>query len=204
MRWDAGVRWHVDTVTPTVLQPVTLTFVRDEHLRAMNESAEDVYLQALIGTATRMAERVTQRALLTQTLRLVLDRFPCGEIALPCPPLQAVTSIDYIDPAGDTQTLPGGSPEAFHVIAPTGPSAAPALLTPLYGETWPTTRAQRDAVRVTYTAGYTAVTLPDDIRHGILLVIGELYKQRSESVHTLGQTPALIRARTLWRGYRVF
>lgn len=208
MNWDDGVRWHLEQLEAPDLttDPLLIEAVRDDHLRAPNGTAEDDYIAGLMATSLRMAERVTNRSLLPTSWRQVMDRFPY-EIVLQRPPLMTVTSIVYVDPDGVEQTLAGGSPEAFWVSAPLGPKAPKGRLRPLYGTSWPATRCQPDAVRVTFTGGYPLgadgiADIPEDITHGRLLVIGELYKQRSESVHAFNQNPALIRARDLFLGYR--
>lgn len=203
VRWDAGLQWHLDVIDVPTVHADDFAFVRDEHLRSPNGTEEDAYVHRLIATATLLAQRGTQRAVVPQTLELVMDAFPASGIELPCPPLRSVTSITYLDPDGVTQTL-GGSPLPFNVVAPVGPHALRAIVFPFYGETWPDVRRQPGAVRVRYEAGYDIGDLPEDIRHGMLLVIGELYKQRSESVHAFAQNPALIRARDLWQAYRIY
>jgi hypothetical protein len=90
----------------------------------------------------------------------------------------------------------------FTVLAPSGPKAAKGSITPLYDEVWPTTRAVPDAVRVEFVCGYT--TVPEDIDHGRLVMMGEMYKQRSLSVHAMNQNPALIQARDIWLNYRAY
>lgn len=213
--WDDGVCWFVEQLSAPDLtaDPLMLEAVRDDHLRSPNGTAEDDYIARLMVTSLRMAERVTNRSLLPTSRRQVMDRFPY-EIVLQHPPLTAVQSIVYVDTDGVEQTIAGGSPEQFWMSAPLGPKAPKGRLRPLYGTCWPSTRCQPDAVRVTYTAGYPLVDppeladvqvadVPEDITHGRLLVIAELYKQRSESVHTFNQNPALIRARDLWLGYRL-
>jgi len=189
--------------------PLTLAFVRDHHLRCANGTAEDDYVESLMAASRQAFEDFTGRALLPQTLTLSLERFPRGAcaIVLPRPPLIEVTSITYVDDDGVTQTLDTSS---YIVSRPTGPRARYGWITPAYNETWPSTRVQPGAVTVTYRAGYPStgspatVDVPEPITHGRLLVIGELYKQRSESVHAYNQNPALIRARSLWQPYRVF
>lgn len=208
--WDDGICWFTEQLEApdATKDPLLLEAVRDDHLRSANDTAEDDYIAGLIMTSLRMAERVTNRSLLPTSRRLVMDRFPC-EIVLQHPPLMLVEEITYVDPDGVEHTLAGGSPATFWMSAPLGPKAPKGRLRPLYGTSWPATRCQPDAVRVTYTGGYPLVgtpevsEIPEDITHGRLLVIGELYKQRTESVHAFNQNPALIRARDLWLAYRL-
>lgn len=214
--WDEGVRWHIEQVTaPDVANEdsLSLAFVRDDHLRAVNGDAEDDFIRRLLKTSYRMAERATWRAHLQQTWAMVLDRFPCGDIVLPKPPLRSVTSITYTDDDGIEQELLG-SPAGleFQVSTPDGPKAPKGRIRPLYDETWPSTRRVLDAVRIEFVCGYPLVgtysiaDVPEDIDHGRLLVIGDMYKQRSESVIGFGVSvnPAIVRARDLWAGYRAW
>lgn len=210
--WDFGVCWRLDIETapdPTD-DPLTLAYVRDSHLRTANgEGVEDDYIARMMTSSLRMAERGTWRSLLPTGWVQVMDRFPCWEIVLSRPPLISVERIVYVDTDGVEQTLTG-SPAQFEIEAPRGPRAPKGRIWPLYGETWPSTRCQPNAVRVHFTAGYPLIgspavaDVPEDITHGRLLVIGELYKQRSESVHAFNQNPALIRAKDLWEGYRAY
>lgn len=198
---DYECRWHLELVTPATELVLDVEEVRDDHLRAVSTGEEDAYISRLIKSVTKMAERVTRRALLTQSWALVLDRFPSHYLLIPKPPLDEVTAVTYVDVDGVTQTWTG-SPLPYDVSTPVGPNAGRARLQPAYGEIFPTTRMQMDAVRVEFDCGYgDGEDVPEDIRHGMLLVIGEFYKHRSESVPT--NTPGLIRAHDLWKPYRV-
>lgn len=208
--WDAGVRWSANVTDGPAMEPLTVPFVRDSHLRGVNGADEDEYIASLIAAARHDFEGFSQRLVGPQTVTLVMDRFPCAVIELPYPPLRSVTSIRYVDEDGVTQTM-SGSPEEFLVSAPRGPRARRGCISPLYDETWPTTRCQMDAVTVTYQAGYDVAPgadviqlTPEPILHGMLLVIGELFKVRSLSVHAFNQSESVVRARSLWSRFRVF
>lgn len=194
---------HLELITPPASEPLEVEFVRDWHLRVASGSAEDDYLLQLIKAARRAGERITRRSFHPQTWALVLDAFPTWEIVVPRPPLRSVTSITYLDEDGVEQTLQG-SPLGYTVSTPSGPYAKYGRIRPAYGETWPATRAQQGAVTVTFEAGYDVDGVPEDILQGMLLTVGEFYKQRSESVHAFNQNPALIRARDLFMGYRAY
>ncbi len=78
-------------------------------------------------------------------------------------PIQSITSVEYVDTDGATQTL-ASSGYQFD---------AKGRLSPSYGNSWPSTRSQYDAVTVTYIAGEThAGNVPEDIKHAMLLMIG--------------------------------
>lgn len=213
MRWDDGICWHLEQVEAPDLadgDTLSLAFIRDDFLRGVNGAAEDDYLTRVRKVSYRAAERGTWRAHLPQTWAWVGDGFPrCGDgrIVLPKPPLQSVTSITYIDEDGTEQTLLG-SPEEFQVVAPSGEKAAKGYVRPLYNEAWPSTRRMPEAVRVEFVCGYPLVgspavaDVPEDIDHGRLLLIGEMYKNRSESVS--GLNPAFMRAKDIWLEYRAW
>jgi len=132
-------------------------------------TTSDPGLLALIKAARASAEKMTRRALITQTLDYKLDHFPCWELWLPKPTLQSVTSITYVDVDGATQTL---ASDQYRVDA----DSAPGRITPAYGLTWPVTRTVTGAVTVRYVAGYgVASAVPDSIKHWMLLRIKHFY-----------------------------
>ena len=70
-------------------------------------SIDDASVTQWIAAATRKVEADTERALLTQTWTLTLDRFPSwrAPIDVPRPPLQAVTQITYYNSSNQAATL---------------------------------------------------------------------------------------------------
>jgi len=196
--WDQGIRWFSRrTVEPTDLV-VDVAYVRDYVLRTANDNYEDAHIERLIKAATDACEEATHEALPVQTRQIILSGFPWGAIVLPGPPLIEVDSLAYVDDDGDSQTL-AGSPAEYAVI-PSG-RVAKAKVTPLYGETWPSTRVQEDAVTVTFECGYEdATAIPERYITGICLMVGELYKQRSLSVqNTIQNVPAVLQLERFWQ-----
>lgn len=210
--WDDGIEVHPRQIEPPdmALDPLTVAFVRDDYLRAPNGTLEDAFIERAIRASYRAAERVTRRALIPQTWDQVMTGWPIwtGQIVLAKAPVLEVLAISYVDEAGDEQSLTT-SPADYAVTIPSGPLAGKATVQPVYGASWP---AARELVTVRYRAGYplledespAVADIPEDITHGRLLMIGEMYKQRSESVHSFNSNPAVIRARDLWIGYRVY
>lgn len=143
------------------------------------------HVTRLIAAAIEAVERYCGRALLNQTWRLSIDSFPfCTvgslptnhflEIVLPRPPLVSISSIQYDDENGDEQTL---DTEQYRVTT----DREPARIAPAFGATWPTTRCQREAVRITFVAGYgaTAASVPEPLRHAVLLIVGAWFNDRA-------------------------
>lgn len=142
----------------------------------------DPEVTRLIRAARLQVERITRRGLLSQTWELQLDAFPAGAvIELPLPPLLSVTSVTYQDTAGAWQTL---AASAYVVTGPAGPIAERGRITLADGATWPTTADEADSVKVRFVAGYgtTAAAVPDDLRQAVLMLVGELYEQRAETI----------------------
>lgn len=130
----------------------------------------DPELRLLITAMRQKAESILKRYLITQTVDLYLDRFPCWEITLP--PLQSVTAITYIDTSGVEQAL---AADKYLVDS----ASAPARITPAYNETWPETREQNNAVKVRFVGGYgEAADVPEQIKHWIMLQVKHAYDNR--------------------------
>jgi uncharacterized phiE125 gp8 family phage protein len=144
-------------------------------------TTQDSTLAAALKDAREWAESVTGRQLLQADWKLTLDRWPCGPIELPMPPLQSVTSIEYLDTAGTLQTLDA---DTYVVTAPSGPRCRAGSISLAYGQCWPFALCQADAIRITFRAGYgsTAASVPGPIVRAIRLAIGTFYEQRENDV----------------------
>lgn len=167
-------------------EPVTLAEAL-AHLREVGDGgANDAYITTLITVARQACEDRTERTLITTPWRLTLPDFAAfspsehrtgrrGGIVLAQPPVITVQSVQYIDTAGDLQTL---DPADYVVHT----HLEPAILAPAPGVTWPAVQPDRlDAVRVAYTAGYgaTAASVPLPLRQWIMLAVGSLYNTRN-------------------------
>jgi uncharacterized phiE125 gp8 family phage protein len=167
-----GRHWSLKVTTPSTIEPVSEEDLRDYLClgEVDDPSGSQTLLQRLIRSARERCERVTGFALMTQTLTLTLDHFPCGEgeifdgerLLVPRPPLQSVTSISYVDTGGTTQTLGSSN---YRVDT----ASIPGRIEPAWGVTWPSVRDIIGAVTVVYVAGYTArVHVPAEMTDRIL------------------------------------
>lgn len=184
--------------------------LRIEHARKQCEvegvTDHDTFLdEVLIPAATDRGQLATQRQFITADWALRLDGFPCGDgaIEVPRPPLQAVTSITYVDPAGVTQTL---AASAYQVDAPQGPRCARGRIRPAYGYQWPATRDQLNAVTVFFTCGYGDVpeAIPGLLRMALLQVVATFFLHREEVVIDAGVTAAIVLPRGATQIFRSF
>jgi uncharacterized phiE125 gp8 family phage protein len=161
------------TITPPATEPVSLAEAR-LHLK-VDTTDDDTLISALISAVREQAEHRTGRALITQTLELVLDGFP-EDIELPKPPALAITSISYYDSNGALQVLDSAD---YSLDS----DSEPAWLVPAYGLSWPATYNMPNAVRVRYTAGYGAASdVPTAYKAWILAALSTMYNIREQIV----------------------
>ncbi len=132
-------------------------------------------LQAFITAAREFCEMFSNRAYITQTLTGKLDRF-YNTIKLPRPNLQSVTSVAYLDMAGDSQTL---DTNVYDVDT----TSKPGEITLAYNQYWPSVRPQHHAITVIFVTGYgdDAGDVPAHIKSAIKLLCGHLYENREAS-----------------------
>jgi len=136
-----------------------------------DDNARDVDFSRWVTEARKQVEAESRRSLITQTLQLKLDAFPaCDYIELPQPPAIAISSITYLDTAGDSQTWASSN---YSIDA----DRTPGLVLLDYGKTFPVTRDDRNAVTITYTAGYgtSPSDVPGSAKAAILLLIRQWY-----------------------------
>jgi len=155
---------------PTAL-PVSLDTAK-LHLKVQH-TADDELITLMIKAAARAAEQKLNRALMTQTWQLIVDAFPAAEFRLERPRVQSISSITYVDPEGTEQTL---GADAYTLDA----DLLPGWVLPALGTTWPATREQANAVRVTFVTGYGAdpTAVPEDVRTWVLMQVGASYRNR--------------------------
>lgn len=161
---------RVVVVTPPADPVVTLEKAK-QHLR-IDGNDDDALITGMVAAVTNHIDGPQGwlgRSLGVQTLELRLDHFSypaCRcDIRLPYAPVIEVLSVKYIGSAGGEQTV---DPAAYELL---GDEIALA-----FGQTWPTTRVQREAIRIRYRAGYEE--LPPAITAAILLMVGDLYANR--------------------------
>lgn len=170
------------TTTPPSVEPVSLLEVK-LHLRlAVDETSataynkEDNLLNALIKTAREKVEQYTGRALITQTKEMYLDRWPDGNSkAIPYPPLLSVTSVKY-RPV-DSATYVDFTEYEVDIVSVPGR----IVLNP--NASWPSDVLHPlNPIEITFTCGYgaTATTVPAAIRSAILLMVSDLYENRTD------------------------
>ena len=177
------MRWSCIVSTAPSTEPVTTAEAKKQLNLTLSD--DDTYIGTLISAGRRWAEQYTRRSFVTQTRTLYLERFPsCGDcygpyqdgaIWLPYGPKGATSIvITYDDTNGDSQTL---SSSLYRVTA--GDDAP--RIEPAYGQIWPSTRSQSEAVQIAYPAGYGAASsVPEPIKQAILIYVNDLYEVRGD------------------------
>lgn len=186
---------RVHVVTPPAAEPVTLSEAK-AHLR-LEGVDDDAYVTALIQAARQHVEEVCWRGLVTQTREAVLETFPCGdELELPGGNLGSITSVTYVDADGTTQTLDSDTYEADTV-------SVPGRLLLAYGESWPATRSQWNAVRVRYVVGWAVEDVPAPIKQALLLLVAQMYEHRVPEITGTIVSPVRFAVDALLSPYRL-
>jgi len=159
--------------TAPASEPITTAEAKSQ-LR-IDGSDEDTLIGNYITVARQTLEVLMRRSFITQTITLKYDKFPSNKdgILLPRPPAISVTSIQYVDTDGATQTWSSGN---YTVDT----SSEPARITPNYNVDFPDTRVQSNAVTIVYTSGYGTGTtdVPESIRLAVRLLVGSYYENR--------------------------
>ena len=166
----------VRVITPPAEEPVTLAQAK---LHCKEETnAQDTLIDDAITTAREYCEGVQNRAYITQTLAITLDRFPVTPFELPRPPLQGSVVITYLDEDGTPHTIPA----ADYVVDPNGFKGRIALKR---SAAWPSvTLREIGAVTIQFVAGYgdTAAAVPNKVKQAMLLLVGDMYRFREASI----------------------
>jgi len=216
------VSYTLAVVTQPTVEPITLDEAK-LHLR-VTDTNDDAYITGLITAARQYLEKTLNRCFCTQTLRMMLDSFPdlpnatlkffiptysvesylaraislmSGPLRLMRSPVQSVTSIQYLDANGNTQTLAQNpAPGLAGYIVDT--DSEPARIAPANNLPWPVTLAQQNAVTVVYQAGYQNPDLvPETMKHQLKLIIGELCENR-EAISEKTMYPVETFNRLMW------
>lgn len=161
--------------TAPVLLPFTVAYIKTWLKIPASVTAEDTIVENLIKAAADWAEKLTSRALLTQTIEEYYDGWAeCGEFMLSVAPVQSVTSVAYL--AGGTYTAWGASNYSVDNISePCRVIAKSNSGVPAFDSYVP------NVIKITYVAGATAATgIPQTTIMGMLNEIAFRYENRED------------------------
>lgn len=187
------MHYALSTYTAAVADPVSVSELR-QFLR-IDFDADDQLLANIISAATQALQIFTNRQFVTATLEARFDDWP-EVIHLPRAPLASVSSVSYVDTAGDSQTLAAA---AYTVDI----YSLPGRITEAYGYTWPAVQTVTNAVTVRYIAGYGAATaVPLALKHAIMIQCADMYEHREQYLVGGAVATVPIAERLAW-AYRV-
>lgn len=190
MSWSAPV-----TTVAAAAEPLDVVAVK-EFLR-IDGGDEDGVLGTFIASARSHVEDVCGIRLAAQTVELQADEWS-DLMALPIGPVTAVTAIAYDDRDGVAQALDAAVYELAGVGLATG-------IRTKVGQSWPNgVRRAGRAIRVTLQVGYAE--LPEAVEIAMLLMCGDLYKNRETGVvgTVSSEIKSSMRVDALLSNYRMF
>lgn len=192
----------VQLITGPAQEPVTLAEAK-AHLR-IEHGLDDAGVTALIVAARAWVEEHCWRGLVTQTWELVEACFPDDAdleaarqgFELPKGNLVSVATVKYLDADGVQQTL-AGSDYLVDTVA------VPGRVRLAYGKSWPSYRYQWDAVRIRYDVGWAVGAVPQPIKQAILLLVSQMYENRTPEVTGTIVSPIQFAVTALLGAYRL-
>lgn len=169
-------------VTPPALEPVTIADAR-AFLRISTES-EDEILRRIIKTARELVEAEAGLALVDQTWRLRVDRWPrSGRLAIFKYPVKAVTAVVAYRPDGSAISM---EPEEFMLQHGRRPQR-------VYMAQYPDAQTFC-GLEVDFIAGFgeTGVEVPDALKQAILTLTAHLYENRAGLDTAKAELPVMV------------
>lgn len=139
-----------ETTVPPKFEPVSLFEFKKSLRLCTTDTDEDSYLSSLLFAARDAVERYQKRSIVQRTVKMTLDGL-CDVILPVLPNLVSVSSITYLDTAGDEQTL---STDYYNVDT----TSMVGRITKAYAVAYPSTYSVESAVTVNYVSGYKKYT----------------------------------------------
>lgn len=191
--------WDISINSAPATEPISTTEAKS-HAR-IDISDDDTLIGTYIVAARNAAEAATNRPLITQTWNVYLDGFPAGEgrIRLPLPPVQSISSINYLDADGTSTLL---ATTVYELLAHSGPQADYSYVVLKHNQEWPATKDHPRAVTIVMICGYGgASSVPDEIKLGMKEFVAEAYKNRENTGAVAVATPQS--SAMLWAPYKM-
>lgn len=138
---------------------------------------EDDLIESYIVAASKYASEVVGRKLVSETIKYSIENTDyCGNVKLPFMPVSSISEIQYYDSDNASQTLDAND---FYLYNYDNES----VLVPKTNTVWPTIYNRRDAINITFVAGYgNATDIPPTITKAIRLLVAHWYENRTASV----------------------
>jgi uncharacterized phiE125 gp8 family phage protein len=167
------IHFSVVVTTDAVTEPISVADAK-LFLRVDN-TVEDRFIADGITECRRLLERMTGRALLTQTRTMTLDVAPSGRkaILLPCAPVASVTSITQYSTADVGTTV---ATSVYRLDT----SSLPPRIVLKDGQSWPSGLRPQNALSIEFVCGYgdgpEDITDPELV-HALRLLLQQWYER---------------------------
>lgn len=159
--------------------PLTTQQAKD-HLRVTHDY-EDALIASLVAVACDAIGEESGRTLASETWEIADTGFS-GLVTLPRSPVASLTSVKYyLDGVLTTDTLANYRLYDGEDRSQVGP---------LETASWPAGQTRPDGTVIRFVAGYT--TLPEALRHAVLLMVGHLYQNREAVGDSLTELPLAV------------
>lgn len=169
--------------SPPAVEPATVAEAK-AHMR-IDTDAEDILIGSLVLTSRLHIETALSLALITQSWKLTLDRWPQSrEIELPLAPLRSVGGVRVIDASGNATTV---SDQSYLVDVASRP---PRLIWNNSVPQLPGRAAKGIEIDLTAGFGDSAASVPAPLKHAILMLTAHWYEHRDP--REIGQDGARI------------
>jgi len=163
--------WYPANITAAAAaEPVSIDEARLQCSVNSDETEFDGLLNRLIGAARAHVEAYCAVRFASQTVAVKCDAFADMQ-RLPEAPVNSITGIEYVDTAGDAQTLSTG----VYELRSDGLEAQIILQ---YGQSWPSIRS---GSRITLTAVVGMAAVPESVKHAMLIYIADAFLQRENT-----------------------
>ncbi len=197
-------------MTVVVVVPPAPIVTIDEAKRHLKQDSDDdaVFITSLVAAATGHIDGPNGwlgRSIGVQTLEASAPTWCVAEnFRLPYPPLISVEQISYRDANRQTVVV---SADAYEVVD--------GLVEAIGEPAWSGAHPARSGMRIRYRAGYAPIpasgdtpaidTVPAQIKAAILLMVGDLYRNRDTTSGTVSaKIPMSTTVETLLDPFRVF
>ena len=170
--------------------PVTVDEVK-EQLR-ITDDFDDAKITLCRNASIEQIEAWQNRKLMNTTYIQYLDSWPSPEIILPRNPVSSITSIQYIDTAGDTQTWAASEYQ-------TDFNSTKARVKPTVSASFPDLGTDYlNPVIITFVAGYGTATsdVPENTRQAVTVWAAHLFEQRDHVIigQAINEVPEMMKS----------
>lgn len=161
-------------ISPPAVTAVSLADCKAD-LRVENTNENDL-IEAYIEAATKYCSEVVGRKLINETWKYSIDGLYGQAIKLPFNPVSSIVEIQYFDTDNVSQTVDVNNFYLYNFDQY-------SELFPILNYSFPSVYSRRDAINITFVAGYgaTETEIPITIRKAIRLLVAHWYEVRTAS-----------------------